>query len=332
MKKLKLTTGADTIAMLFHILGFVPSESVAIIGTEANRLSFTLRVDAAAAAHESYLPTLLNDARQQAPFVDGALIFVICDDDEERSNLALTLESLLNGLGIPPLEIFLLSATQWWTSEGIRHPRVEIGDSVINAEMVLEGSTVAQSATRTAPVFNGDEDTVRTQLEELAPNVDVTDPSDTDAPALVAARMLWQATLRERGTGELNAQMVAYLQNSIVRDWIINDTMRPTNDREEFLNQLMGDFSHQPDWKSVDAAEETLHTLLASTPGQYRGSLLTILGWIYIMKGRASTAIGYLEQALAEAPNERLAPLLHELLGRGYIPGVVKNKDFAYHG
>lgn len=330
--KIRVTSPADLIAYVCHSVGFVPTESVAILAMVGNQLRGCVRFDLPGVFNFRALEKIAEALRSGDAEIDSSVVVIFATKDDVHLETTI-MEAAMTMIGADTKDVLHVTDTQWRSVyEAERHPVSEITEGLLNAELILNGSVVANSAAPQVAGFTGDQEAAMTELDALAEATRVTVPLNTDAADLVAARMLWQATLRERGTGSNNAQMIAYLHNTIIRDWTLADCVQTTNDPELLAKALMGEMEERPDWERVTAAEETLHALLAQAPGHYRAPLLTMLGWIHFLKGHSTWTQAYLELALAEAPSYTLAHLFMQLIGQGHIAGVAKNPKLAFQG
>lgn len=100
----------------------------------------------------------------------------------------------------------------------------------------------------------------------------------------------------------------------------------------EFGAVLMGESGNRPDWCRIDGAAGLLDYLARAASGEPEAGALTMLGWISWCRGRSSAADGYLRQALNAVPEYRLAGLLRELIGRGYLCGWAKRRSTSWQG
>ncbi|MNJ02136.1 hypothetical protein D3C73_1619980 [compost metagenome] len=58
--------------------------------------------------------------------------------------------------------------------------------------------------------------------------------------------------------------------------------------------------------------------------------MLTLMGWLEWLKGHGTQADRYLTLAASDVEDFRLAVLLRELIGRGYIADVARDATTSY--
>ena len=149
---------ADVLAFIPHSLGFAPQESLVLLTMDANRLGATLRLDlpSSSADYSGYAASvtrlLSSDAR-----ADGVLMALYTEAPWQRPDkppyrrLVARLGKALGDAGMPVREGWLVSSLTWreyfcadvaccpWPG----HPRGEISDSALSAELVYRGSAFA---------------------------------------------------------------------------------------------------------------------------------------------------------------------------------------------
>jgi hypothetical protein len=111
------------------------------------------------------------------------------------------------------------------------------------------------------------------------------------------------------------------------------DVITPARDltgTPKFDDILLGHLPGRPDWARVDRAQELSFELMKTTPEGQRAPLLSLIGWLEWLKGKASFAARYFKLAMDDVEEFRLAYLLAELVNRGLIAPVAANKDTAY--
>ncbi|MCY0905756.1 DUF4192 domain-containing protein [Arthrobacter sp. H14-L1] len=333
MKKLKVSTPAGLLAVFAHTLGMTPVESFVLVTLQGGRLGATLRVNIptnapAAVFDGTVVDYLLNDKD-----ADGTILAVYTNADGEQPyrEYVEALEYELLAAGMPIREVLLVGPGGWrgyFDTAAAVTALASITDSEANAEMIFAGSNPdagkAQDREFTGAPGNA------AAIAVLATGFTDVDALDFGAPAMIEARAVWTDALGTVPDTATACQLVAYLQNVGLRDRVIADFIN--TDDEEYAAVLIGETSTCPTWARVDQGEALLVELLAHTPGRFRAPLYTMLGHLSWYKGRSSTAVQYLDKALAAVPGYRLADLLKEMIDRGFLPEVVKNKANAYPG
>lgn len=336
-EKIKISSGADLIALVMHSVGFKPTESLVLIAMAGKRIRATLRIDLPPneAGNETLAvlatSTMLGDVE-----ADGSLFFIFTEetgiDGQPSEALVETLIRELDKGGIPARDGWLINPEGWGSYlelDVTMHPMTEVTDSVLSAELTFRGSSYAATNAAAIPEFVGDATAPAARIAALV-TMDEVDPFDTEAEPMATARNAWQSALDSQGGGGDNTALIAFLQNVMVRDRLMVDVVSVATSVEDFSNALMGQFTSVPNWRRVDAAEATLARLLTETPGTYRAPLLTITGWLEWLKGRGTNAGHYFAAALQADRGYRLAQLLDQLVGAGYIAAVAQNKATAY--
>ena len=336
-EKIKISSGADLIALVMHTVGFKPAESLVLIAMAGKRIRATLRIDLPAnEAGNETLATVATTAMLNDVEADGSLFFVFTEelgiDSQPREALVETLMRELDKGGIPARDGWLINPEGWGSYlelDATMRPMTEVNDSVISAEMTFRGSSYTPTSAVTIPAFVADATATTARIAALVTE-DEIDPFDTEAEPMATARATWQTALDDRGQGADNTALIAAVQNVMVRDRLMVDVVSAATSVEEFSNALMGRFTQAPNWRRVDTAESTLARLLTETPGMYRAPLLTIIGWLEWLKGRGTSAGQYLTAAMQADSGYRLAQLLDQLVTGGYIAEVARNKGLAY--
>jgi len=336
-KKIRISSGAGIIAMVLHTLGYIPTESLVVLGMAGKRMRATLRIDLprGGAGNETIATVatthMLNDVE-----ADGSLFIVFTAetgiDGQPCEALVEALMRELDKGGIPARDGWLVGPEGWMSYldlDAQMHPLAEVTDSIANAEMVFHGSSYAPTAAATIPEFTGDAPATAARIAALAPTGD-TDAFDTEAEPMATARAAWHTAIDTRGRGTDNTGLIAAFQDVMIRDRLMADIVAAPASVEDFAHALMGELTEAPDWRRVDAAEATLAQLLTETPGSHRAPLLTVTGWIHWLKGRGTRAAQYFAAALEADGSYRLARLLDQLASAGYIAPVAKDEATSY--
>jgi hypothetical protein len=191
--------------------------------------------------------------------------------------------------------------------------------SLATASLTYAGSS-ADTFTAPAP-FTGDPDTARFTAAETPGG----QPGNFDA-----ARAAWAQILdRPAALGPFTAGQVAgAFQHKLIRDYLMADVI--TTASEQFASVILGVVTGRPDWARVDTAQELAFELMKTTPAGQRAPMLCLIGWLEWLKGKSSFAARYFKLAMDDVPGFRLASLLAELINRGLVADVARNKATAY--
>ncbi|WP_113719735.1 DUF4192 domain-containing protein [Arthrobacter dokdonensis] len=335
--KIKISSGAGIIAMVLHTLGYMPAESLVILGMAGNRMRATLRIDLPrpGVGNETIATVatthMLNDVE-----ADGSLFIVFTAETgtgaQPREALVEALMRELDKGGVPARDGWLVGPEGWMSYldlDAQMRPLAEVTDSVANAELTFRGSSYAPTATATIPEFTGDAPAAAARIAALVPE-EMTDAFDTEAGPMATARATWQTAINTCGRGTDNTALIAAFQDVMIRDRLMADILDASTSAEDYANALMGDLTEAPNWRRVDAAEATLSQLLTETPEAYRAPLLAVTGWIHWLKGRGTIASQYYTAALQEDRGYRLAELLDRLAAAGYVAPVAKGEATSY--
>jgi hypothetical protein len=83
---------------------------------------------------------------------------------------------------------------------------------------------------------------------------------------------------------------------------------------------LLGQTTVRPDPDRIERALDVLAVAVANAPAAQRPGALCIAAWLAWALGRGSAAGALLDRVLAEAPEHRMAGLLHAFVGSGALP------------
>ena len=335
--KIKISSGAGIIALVLHTLGFMPAESLVIIGMAGKRMRATLRIDLplSEAGNETAAVVATSHMLHDVE-ANGSLFILFTEeavtDGQPREALVEALMRELDKGGLPARDGWIVSPEGWMNYldlDAQMHPLTDVTDGITNAELTFRGSSYQATDAASIPKFTGDAATTAARIAAQVTG-DETDPFDTEAEPMATARASWQNAIDSRGTAQDNTALIAAFQDIMIRDRLMGDTLDTSASIEDFNNALLGNLTEAPNWSRVDGAEATLAQLLTETPGAYRAPLLTVTGWIQWLKGKGTHAAHYYASALQEDGSYRLAELLDRLTVVGYVAPVAKNQATAY--
>ena len=327
---IRFTGPADILAYVPHSLGHQPTESFVVLTVNGQRLGATLRMDAPAEART------LDYAQRLVTYLTAdetatATLLVIYSNETAPGGGAPYrdhVDALSNELtlaGMPLKDAWIVTSSQWrnylCTDPVCCPPQTleSIRDSNGNAAMIYTGSTVT-GIPEPAP-FSGDP----ALAEAIAAATPQGWPED-----LNGALTLWDRALNDPAalTPDTARELAGAFQHPTVRDYLFADTV--TTAPEHFTAVILGVVTARPDWARVDRAQELAFELMKSTPEGRRAPLLCLIGWLDWLKGKASFAARYFKLATDDVPGFRLAVLLAELVNRGLLADVARNKATAY--
>lgn len=157
---IKVSTPADILSYVPHILGFQPRESLVFLTMSGKRVGATLRLDLPSPDTDplDYAATV-RDYLESDSSADGVLMVIYTDtawtepDSPPHLPMVHCLDLVLDAAGLALLDGWLVSSTHWrdyfcedasccpWPG----HPLTRITESILNAELVFQGSTYAES-------------------------------------------------------------------------------------------------------------------------------------------------------------------------------------------
>lgn len=97
------------------------------------------------------------------------------------------------------------------------------------------------------------------------------------------------------------------------------DGRRPTGPAqarrlEDYASCFLGETGRRPDWERVDALEHVLGALVPYAAGSERENLLCVMAWIEWARGRGTAAGSFIDQCLAEFPENQFSRLIDRLM------------------
>lgn len=157
---IKASTPADILSYVPHILGFQPRESLVFLTMSGKRVGATLRLDLPPEDADplEYAATV-RDYLESDSSADGVLMVVYTDiewsepDTPPYAPLIHCLDMVLETAGLTLLDGWLVSSSHWrdyfcadasccpWPG----HPLARITESILNTELVYQGSAYADS-------------------------------------------------------------------------------------------------------------------------------------------------------------------------------------------
>ncbi|WP_248761010.1 DUF4192 family protein [Pseudarthrobacter sp. SSS035] len=318
-EKLNLSGPADLLATIAHLLGRTPTESFVILTARGGALGATVRIDAPAYIEPmNYAQTLTSYAANDEE-ATGSYVVVYSDEDLDNYPYAAHVAALVNELAtarMPVRNVWLVTST-YWTEFGadVQNSLDEIRDSNANATLVYNGSA------KDVDVYNP------ALLGTWALSVQAPAGSEEDRAAACTA---WAAALDSPETPDTKTvrELAGAFQHKMIRDYLFRETI--TTQNGNFGDVMLGKFDGRPDWERVDRAEALAFELMKAVPPGQRAPMLTLMGWLEWLKGHGTQADRYLKLAASDVEDFRLAVLLRELIGRGYIADVARDSTTSY--
>ncbi|UKA52246.1 DUF4192 domain-containing protein (plasmid) [Arthrobacter sp. FW305-123] len=320
-EKLTLTSPADLLAYVPHLLGGTPTESFVVLTATAGALGATLRVDAPMdAAPLGFAQTVTSLAAQDE---NATACYLIVYTDETSTDARFPYAAHVAALGnelatarMPVRKVYLVTSTHWAAYGSTeRNPLDQIKDSNANATLTFRGSVPA------VDVYNP------ALLGKWVEPVQV--PVRTEE-SVEEARREWGAALETPGMPdhETARKLAAWFQDKYIRDFLMADII--TTNNGVVIDIILGKFNGRPDWKRVDHAETIAFELMKAVPEGQRAPMLTLMGWLQWLKGSGKHAARYLKLAVEDVHGYQFAEQLYDLISSVYIAEVAKNQETAY--
>ena len=159
-RPIKVTAPADILSYVPHILGFQPRESLVFLTMSGKRVGATLRLDLPSPDADplNYADTV-REYLESDSSADGVLMVIYTDNEWTEPSeppyapLVHCLDLVLDAAGLALLDGWLVSSRSWrdyfcedeaccpWPG----HSLSRITESILNAELVFQGSTYAES-------------------------------------------------------------------------------------------------------------------------------------------------------------------------------------------
>ncbi|BCW12989.1 MULTISPECIES: DUF4192 domain-containing protein [Paenarthrobacter] len=335
MNELRITSPADILSFIPHTLGFAPKESFVFITMRTNMLGATLRVDAPQETNTAVFARAMADYLTLDGQANGAVLAVYTDQPATNgaprpfNDHVEAIVETLDAAGIPLKDAWLVTSRHWKNllCDDLRCCPIQsleaITDGQLNAEMIYRGSSYKDTPGTTYPPFNGPADTSR-KIDNALQMVQSNEPSNSIG--------LWAEAIACSGriSAETAVQLLACFQYPALRDTLMCTVIEPDRTTADGSGYLLLGEGIRPDWARVDGATDAARELISAAPGTYRAPLLTMIGWLYYLKGQSSVAAEHFTAALEDMPGYRLAELMEELISGGKIAPVAADETTGY--
>lgn len=281
---ISVSTPADILSYIPHVLGFQPQESLVFLTMSGKRVGATLRLDLPPEESDPlHYADTVREYLEADSSADGVLMILYTDQRWEepssppRAALVHGIDLVLDGAGLPLLDGWLVGSGYWrdyfcqdaaccpWTG----HPLTQITESILNAELVYQGSAYAESVDAAVGALG----TTRSdELHRLTSSYAHDWEGSWDRTGLGRDSLaLWDVLIREPLDldGEDNLQVVAFLLAGLgcaaVRDSLI--VLAATGFDQAVLAAVDGAvLPHDPDDVQLPPACEALRTKWAAPP------------------------------------------------------------------
>lgn len=333
--ELRISSPADILSFIPHTLGFAPRESFVFIAMRGNMLGATLRVDAPTDGNTVGFARAMADYLALDTQANAAVLAVYTDQPAAQGlarpfhgHVEAIIETL-DAAGVPLKDAWLVTSKHWKNllCDDPRCCPIEslesITDGQLNAEMIFRGSSYRNAPGTTYPPFDGPADTAE-QIEHAGHVLQYSEE--------INALELWSEAIACSGriSPESAVKLLACFQYPTLRDVLMCTVIEPERTTAEGSGYLLVGEGIRPDWTRVDGAQEAAWELIAAAPETYRAPLLTVIGWLYYLKGQSSVAAEHFDAALEDVPGYRLAVLMEELVSHGKIAPVAADEATGY--
>jgi hypothetical protein len=318
----RLSGPGDLVATVPHLFGFVPTESVVLLGLHGprKRINLSLRLDLCPLEHDQVIAADLA-RRVTATEPDAVQIVVLTqagNDDAGLPRQALV-SALDAAIGLPLIDALLVRDGRWW-SYLCRNPRccpetgtpldvASSGATAMAAAHALRGRSVladraavvrSVAAPRGIAAVSADQ-----ALTRVSERLMVGDKSVWRAEALAVVRDLVDSYADPRITVRADdAALIALLCHHLPsRDEILGLDL--DDDGEDQLMRLMGD--------CVRRAVPPFDAPVCAT-----------FAWLAYAAGEGVVAGAAVERALATDPDLSLAQLVQEAIDRQVHPSLMR--------
>lgn len=333
--ELRISSPADILSFISHTLGFTPRESFVFITMRANMLGATLRVDAPTDTNTAGFARAMADYLALDTAANGAVLAVYTDqpaaegDPRPFNDHVEAIVETLDAAGVPLKDAWLVTSEHWKNllCDDPQCCPIEsleaITDGHLNAEMIFRGSSYNDAPGISYAPFSGPANTV----EKIQHAGHVLQYSEE-----INAIELWSEAIACSGriSPESAVQLLACFQYPSLRDTLMCTVIEPERTTADGSGYLLIGEGITPDWTRVDGAQEAARELITAAPETYRAPLLTVIGWLYYLKGQSSVAAEHFTAALEDVPGYRLAELMEELISHGRIAPVTADEATGY--
>ena len=326
----KAKSDADFLAMVPHLLGFRPRESVVLIGFRGKRTHGALRLDQpTAAVGFSKFAAYALGTMGKIPGLEGIAV-VVLTDSPVGSTAAHEFAKLLIAR-VERSNFSLRGAwcigTDGWVSYSDEYREVRSLYEIELSDVAISRAELAPSTVGALPEVSGEvKQRVTAHLERLRDPAAVAeyDLTPDHMAGFLELALEWQEAEFVRGGGFL----LDLFQMPIARDaamlqWAstqqIGELLWGFNYDAEGADLMMGR-GPRPELDRVEKAIALVGRLVAVADDADRVAPLCMLGWLHWALGRGSAGGGYLDMALALDPDYGLANLLATMMSNGILP------------
>jgi hypothetical protein len=356
---IKANTPADMLALVPHLVGYFPRNSLVMMMFDGRRTCGAIRIDIPTVDSTAVLKRFANVALGTVTRVPGviALVPVIFTDDSfgddsliPHTELMEILQRRIGHMGYEVREALCQAADGWASYLDPRSPRggrplsdistsavndnvppdvrAKTGDHLADASYVVAIPESVEKANEAMARLRTFIAAVRLS-GKVAPEIEPM----MDIPFFAEWILSWEPEdLQMWAPLFLFAIQGPPMRDHIMLQWATNlatgerlfDAVADYNGSPESLDEdlfsIMLGKAPQPDPKRLERGVELLRILLQIAEDQYRPAPLCMLAWLNWALGRLSHAHVYIDEALRIDPSYGMALLLNTIVESGMLP------------
>jgi hypothetical protein len=318
---------SELVAAVPFLLGYHPSDSVAVVALAGRAVEFAACADLPPPDSEVGRADLENLAETVARQCLGPVVVVGYGKPQRVTPVVLRLAQTVQMLGMPVRDVLRVTDGRWWSylCDELRCCSDEgtpclPGDSVIAAEATFRGIVALPSrkdlVAQVAPVDGADRESMVAATEQARKRFTDLIADDLEAGPRKTGPQRYGRLIRKAGrTAVREAEQRCRAGESI------------SDDEAAWLGVLLVDQSvadyalsrtEPSDWR-IRLWTEVLRRMEPA----YVAVPACLLGFAAWRAGRGSLARVAVDRALAEEPEHRFAGLMHEVLGFGIGPHML---------
>ena len=352
---MKATSTADLLAMVPHLIGYQPRNSIVFVTFRGTRSCGAMRVDLPSSDSpriQRRMVTTMVGMLCKIPDVDAVVIVVATDESFGESSepphqaLAAMIERRVEQSGFELRQSLCLAADGWASYLDDHTPvggrdLAELDQSQVAADMPGElrdelgivdphAELLPEATEEQRAEMAGELEWLRT-LMESQPDHDDDDDDDDEIPSDLLPLTDLPSFAEDVLTGDPGLEDLALfafaVQGPPVRDQVM---LQWASDRAAGIRlwdapgfesaDLMMGHGRLPDLDRMVRGIELLRTIAARVSDRQRLPMLCMLGWLNWAMGRGTLAARYVEAAVAIEPEYGMAEVLTMLLNSGMQP------------
>lgn len=354
-------SSAELLALIPHLSGYVPRESVVVVPFRAGRSLAMLRVDRVTDDIDAFAATTIGTACR-VPDIDAVVLVVYTGGELETSGAREVLEALrirADACGLFVIDTLAVAEDGWASFRGDQHPSPRSLDEIARAAPAgllhprddqAGGSALVRAPKerrrRVSAALVDTERAATLLLTQARSSTEQTDEVDARAARILTTltdvATSWETALQftslddEILTDERAALLLWCLARPSLRDVALAHWCHGADAARRVLSAQLeweesGDYpagplflageGPRPDPVRLHRALHVLRGLAALATGRFRGAALASAAWVAWALGWGTHAGAYARAALAVDPGQRLAEIIDELSSHGHLPG-----------